>query len=142
MILPDINVLIYAHNEAARQFERANRWLSELLTGSSRACFCWETINGFVRVSTNTRLDEPLNLSQALLIVRSWLESPNTVLLRQTPRHIDVLAHVATGADARGPIFSDAVLAAIAIEHNVTLATTDRDFARFEGLKVIDPLAS
>jgi toxin-antitoxin system PIN domain toxin len=140
MILPDINVLIYAHNRADKRFKLANRWLTEILNGPSQVGFCWETLNGFVRISTNPRLDAPISLRQGLSIIRAWLDTPNAVIVGQSARHLDVIEEVATGSNAHGPLYSDAVLAAIAIEHNAVLATTDRDFRRFKGLKVLDPL--
>lgn len=142
MILPDINLLIYAHNQEAAQHAEAKAWLLGLLNGPIPVCFCWETINGFIRISTNARaMQRPLTLEQAFLIVRTWLDSPSAVLLEKTARHMDILFKVSTESDTRGARFSDAVLAALAIEHNATFATGDSDFDRFAGLAVIDPLS-
>jgi toxin-antitoxin system PIN domain toxin len=141
MILPDINVLIYAHNADDDRFAAADRWFNEILNGPDQLCLCWETINGFIRLSTSARVfRRPLTLQQAFSAVRYWLDIPNSVVLDKTPRHFEVLERTARAANARGPKFSDAVLAAIAIEHNATLATTDADFRRFKVLKFINPL--
>jgi toxin-antitoxin system PIN domain toxin len=143
LILPDINLLVYAHNVDDPAFSRTNRWLSDLLSGRDRACFSWETINGFVRLVTSPVVVKPtLSLQQAFSAVNIWLEAPGSVILKKTPRHFAVLEEVAIQANAAGRRFSDAVLAAIAIENNVTLATADSDFKRFEGLKWVNPLES
>lgn len=143
MMLPDINLLIYAHNSGSQHFVAANNWLSKQLCGSAMTYFCWETINGFVRISTNpSAMPSPLTLEQSFGIVEFWLDSPNSVLLRRTPRHLEILKDVAGSGNAIGKSYSDAILAAIAVEHNVTLATTDADFAKFTGLKCVDPLRS
>jgi uncharacterized protein len=142
MILPDVNILIYAHNDSDERFERASSWFRSLMDGDDRVCFCWETINGFVRVSTSHRaMPRPIPLQKALSVVDNWLDSPNALLLEPLADHWMYLQKVALRANASGPLFSDAVLATFAISHNATLASTDRDFRLFDGLRLIDPLS-
>lgn len=141
MILPDVNLLIYAHNEDSEQFERANKWFKELLTGKESVCFCWETINGFIRISTNHRaMPNPIPLQAAFSVIENWLNQPNVLFLTPTKDHLSRLRQIAETADAKGPLFTDAILAAFAITHNATIASTDRDFRLFDGLKLINPL--
>lgn len=141
MIIPDVNLLLYAHNRDDARYVPASAWLRGLLTGEVPACFCWETINGFIRISTNPRaMPNPISLKDAFATVGDWFNSPSFLLLKPTDRHLEVLARVASDANASGPLFSDASLAALAIEHGATLATTDRDFRRFDGLKLLNPL--
>ena len=143
LILPDINLLIYAHNSGDPRYAPAKRWLTELLDGDEHTGFCWETICGFIRLSTSAQVvTAPLTLSEAFMVVRVWLEAPNSILLGKTSRHLAVLETTASGADATGARFSDAVLAAIVIEHNAVLATLDSDFRRFDGLKWVNPLVT
>ncbi len=112
------------------------------MAGREPVCFCWKTINGFIRVSTNHRaMPTPIPLKTALALTSSWLNDANTLFLEPTDRHFEILEGVALGANAKGPLFSDAILAALAISHNATIASTDRDFRLFDGLKLIDPLA-
>lgn len=133
MIIPDINLLVYAHNSSSPFFAMANKWLAAQLNGPDITCFCWETINGFVRISTNpSAVPSALTLDQAFSVVEFWLESQNAVLLRRTQRHLAVLKAVADSGNVTGGKFSDAVLAAFAIEHNARLATTDSDFGKFD----------
>ena len=142
MILPDVNILLYAHNKDDQKFGEASVWLKELLSGATTACFCWETINGFIRVSTNPKaMPSPITLEEAFTIVADWMAAKNSTLLQPTDRHLEVLRKTASDAGVRGSLFSDAVLAALAIDHGATLATTDQDFSRFDGLKIINPLA-
>lgn len=142
MILPDINILLYAYNELDERFDTAKEWLEQLLSGNTTACFCWETINGFIRISTSARgTISPIKLEDAFSIVNEWLEAPNAVVLSQTDRHLEILERIALDADSRGARFSDANLAALAISHNAIMASTDRDFRKFDGLRLLNPLA-
>ena len=101
------------------------------------------TLLAFVRISTHPGLHrEPLPAATALSIVRSWLAHPNVIMVSPTERHWSTLEVLAASGQARGPLLMDAHLAALAIEHGATLATTDRDFSRFPGLRTIDPLTT
>lgn len=141
MILIDVNLLIYAHNEADERFPRASAWFEQLMNGDDTACFCWETLNGFVRISTNkAAMPACLTLPEAFGIVRGWLEQPNAILLAPAEDHLDVVQRTSLAAKAVGRRYSDAVLAAYAISHNARFASTDKHFRMFEGLRLIDPL--
>jgi len=143
MILPDVNILLYSYNKGDSRFDRTRRWFEDLINGTEPACFCWETINGFMRLSTNSRaMPNPFSLSEAFSIVDEWLQCPNAIMLEPTKNHQAVLKAVSIEANAVGSLYSDAVLAALAISHNAIIASTDRDFRLFKGLKLIDPLAA
>lgn len=141
MILVDANLLLYAYHPKAEQHEKSRRWLEAVLSGSDVVGFAWLTLWAFVRISTNPRVFEnPLSASEAADAVSSWLDQPVSTILQPGGRHWDILRAVARDGQAVGPLFMDAVLAAIAMEHGATLCTTDRDFARFPGLKWTNPL--
>ncbi len=141
MILPDVNLLIYAYNEADPRFPKAKQWFENLLNSDESACFCWETLNGFIRISTNVAaMPEPLSLVQAFDAVQSWMERPTFVLLTPRPDHLDTLRRTSIDAEAVGKRYSDAVLAAYAISHNARFASTDKHFRMFSDLKLFDPL--
>lgn len=143
MIMPDANILIYAHNEASENHERANRWLEEKLRSSEIVCFSWQTITAFLRITTNPKLfSNPLSPSQAFEIVEQWLARPNAIVVEATANFMTIFQKTAIDGQASGALLMDAHLAALAIEHGATLATTDRDFRRFDGLKIENPLAS
>ncbi len=141
MILVDANLLLYAYHPKAEQHEKSRRWLEAVLSGTDVVGFAWLTLWAFIRISTNPRVfDNPLSASEAADAVSSWLDQPVSTILQPGERHWDILRAVARDGQAVGPLFMDAVLAAIAMEHGATLCTTDRDFARFPGLKWTNPL--
>lgn len=141
MILVDANLLVYAYDGSSRFHEPARTWLEEALSGVEPVCLAWQTILAFLRISTQTRIfDRPLRLDEAVDHVNAWLERPVTRLIQPTERHWLILSSLLPEAQARGPLVMDAHLAALAIEHGATLYSSDRDFRRFSGLRIIDPL--
>lgn len=143
MILVDANLLLYAYHPKAEQHEASRAWLEASLSGSQLVRFAWLTVWAFLRISTNARVFErPLSASEAGTAVSSWLGQPSVGILEPGERHWEILQTVMKEGQTTGPLVMDAVLASLAIEHGATLHTTDRDFARFPGLKWTDPLAS
>jgi toxin-antitoxin system PIN domain toxin len=141
VILVDANLLLYAYHPQAAQHESARKWLERALAGPDLVRFAWMTIWAFLRIATNRRVFErPLSFSEAAAAVRSWLDQPCADVLDPGERHWAILVEVAGDGQAVGPLLTDAALAAIAIEHGAVLHTTDRDFARFPGLKHVNPL--
>ena|ERR1043165_8611487 len=140
MITPDANVLLYAYNEAAPQYRVAKAWLQRQFDEPSLIGFTWLTVTAFLRISTHPRtFPSPFSLKDASDIVDGWLEHPKSTVLLPTSRHWSTLKTLAIGGQAPGPLIMDAHLAALAIEHGATLATNDRDFTRFAGLKTVNP---
>ena len=143
MILIDANLLLYAYDPRSREHEASKAWLEASLSGSPLVRFAWLTLWAFLRISTNSRVFErPLSAAEAEQAVSSWLAQPAAGILEPGERHWDILRRLTQGGQATGPLVMDAALAAIAIEHGATLCTTDRDFARFAGLRWVNPLAS
>lgn len=135
MILPDVNVLLYAVNTAASQNATAHAALKDAYEKGPVA-LCWPALLGFLRLSTRAAiLPRPLGVEEALQVTRVWLDHPGSVLVQPTPRHAAVLGGLLMGAGRGGPLVSDAHLAALAIEHNATMMSFDADFARFAGLR-------
>lgn len=142
MILTDANLLLYAYNHDAAEHDAARLWLEGQLSAPDLFCFAWQTITAFLRVSTNARaFTHPFTAVEAEAVVAEWLERPQAVVLTPGERHWEIFSNLMIAGQATGPLVMDAHLAALAIEHGCTLATTDRDFARFPGLQVINPLA-
>ena len=142
MILVDANILIYAYHDTAPQHDAAKGWLETTLNNEEPVAFALATLLAFVRISTDAALyRRPLSTLDALAAVSGWRARQNVQFIGPTDRHWEILGRVATTGQARGPLMMDAHLAALAIEHNATLATNDRGFARFPGLKVRFPLA-
>ena len=143
MILVDANLLLYAYHPRAELHERSRAWLETALSGSRLVRFAWLTVWAFLRISTNPRaFERPLSMEEAEAAVSSWLAQPVAGILEPGERHWEILRGLARAGQASGALVMDAALAAIALEHGATLCSTDRDFARFPGLRWMDPLAS
>ncbi len=142
MILLDANILLYAYDRESSRHDAARRWVEGVLSGDEAVGFPLVTLIAFVRIATNPAVyRRPLTPARAVEIVSSWLARPNVSVAAPSERHWAILADTLERGQARGPLVVDAHLAALAIEHGATLASTDRDFARFPGLRFRDPLA-
>ena len=142
MILVDANLLIYAATTCPQQ-ERAREWLDGQLNSSIRTGLPWSSLLAFLRVATNRRLyNRPWPVDAAWEQVKDWLALPNVWVPLPTNQHPHALARMLGAAGDGGDLISDAHLAALAVEHGLTLCSTDGDFARFPGLKWLNPLAS
>lgn len=143
MIVIDANILLYAYDQDDPRHSAVSPWFEGQMSGSGGVGLSLLAILAFLRISTDHRVfQQPRTVATALAIVDSWLAHPNVRLLAPTSRHWATLAGVAGGGQARGPQLMDAHLAALTIEHGATLATADRGFARYPGLRTIDPTAA
>lgn len=143
MILVDANLLIYAYHADSPDHAASRRWLEDALGGNEFVRLAWLTVWAFLRISTHPRVfEKPLNASDAQAVVASWFAQPVCGIAEPGEHHWTILRDLAKVGQATGPLLMDAALAAIAIEHGATLCTTDRDFARFPGLKWKNPLES
>ncbi len=141
MILVDANLLIYAYNSTADQHEKAREWMESAFSGHTPVRLSWSTIHAFLRLTTHAALfPHPLTMSDAVEIVESWLALPIVGILEPGTAYWTILRALLGDAQVRGPLVMDAHLAALAIEHGAVLHTTDRDFRRFDGLELVDPL--
>ncbi len=141
MILVDANLLLYAYDASSQHHDAARHWLESTLSGSEPVGFAWVTLLAFLRIGTDHRaFASPLAPEEAVASVSEWLARPNVILLEAGDRHWEILSQMLIEAQIRGPLTMDAHLASLAIEHGATLCTTDRDFARFPGLKTSNPL--
>jgi toxin-antitoxin system PIN domain toxin len=143
MILCDANLLLYAYNSNAPEHDRARSWLERSLSSPAPFALSWPTIGAFLRLTTNRAVfPAPLSITEATRSVEAWLARPTVVLLEPGPRYWAIARPLLEASNARGPLVADALLAALALEHGATLATHDRDFRRFEGLRLLDPVAA
>ena len=143
MRLPDVNLLVYAADEEARQHERALGWVEAALSGTETVAFTWHTLLGFLRITTRARgARDPWPVERALDVIDGWLAQPVATVVHPTDRHALVLRDLLAPLGAGGNLTSDAHLAALAIEHGATLCSHDNDFSRFAGLSWMDPLAA
>ena len=143
MILVDANLLLYAEDSRSEPHEAARTWWDEQLSGSDSVALCWPVLTAFIRIGTNPRLHRrPLTLKEAVERVQSWLDQPCVRLIQTTDQHWSLFQQMLRAGNASGNLVSDAHLAALAVEHNCVLHSTDTDFARFRGLKWKNPIAS
>lgn len=142
MTVLDANLLLYAYDSACPQHAKARDWIERVFSGAVPVGLPWQTISAFLRIMTNTRLPgERFTLDEAVQVVESWLEQPNVRLLAPGDDHWQLFRQAMVEGQAAGPLVSDAHLAALTVEYGGVLHTTDRDFARFPGLRSTNPLA-
>lgn len=142
MIVLDANLLLYAYDSASVHHEPARRWVEGVFSGMEPVGLPWQTISAFLRISTNLRLTgNRFAMEEAAAIVDLWAALPVVHLLGPRDRHWSFFRRMLLEGKASGPLTTDAQLAALTIENGGVLYTTDRDFARFPGLKWVDPLA-
>ena len=137
----DTNVLIYAEIAGSRHHVTARRVLKDLAEGASPWALPWPCIYEFLRVVTHPRVYyPPMPPDVAVAGIRAILASPSLLLLNETPGHAKVMGEVIRAAGAAGNLMHDAHIAALCIEHGVEeVITGDRDFVRFQGLRVTNP---
>lgn len=139
MILPDVNVLVYAFGRDTGEHDAYSGWLRSAAAGETLA-LSDAVLSGFLRIVTNPKiLDPPAPTHDALEFVRWLIDSPRVHWLRSSPSVWEAFAKLADDAFVRGNVVPDAYLAALCISHNARLATADRGFARFERLRWFDP---
>ncbi len=141
MIAPDANLLIYAY-DAASPFHRASRrWLEGLFSSPEAVGLPILSIHAFLRFSTDPRIvPTPRTFARAAEIVDSWLVVPHVQILYPADRHWLLLQKLAGQVRPSKGLITDAAIAAIAIEYGAVVHTNDRDFARFPGLRWVNPL--
>jgi toxin-antitoxin system PIN domain toxin len=142
MIVLDVNLLLYAYDTQAPEHEKARAWVEDIFSGDEIVALPWQTISAFLRVLTYPKLmGERFTMKQAVSIVEQWLELP---MVRNLDSGEDYWRHFCAlliAGDVRGNLVPDAQLAALTIESGGILYTNDRDFARFPGLRWVNPLA-
>lgn len=142
MIFIDANLLLYAYDAGHERHAAARAWLEESLEGEEEIRIPLVSALAFIRIGTNPSVFRvPLEPAAAVGIVEDWLDHPGVELGLPTDRHWPTMRRLTREGQARGALVTDAHLAALTMEHGATLCTTDRDFARFEGLRFTNPIA-
>lgn len=141
MILPDVNILIYAHREDTEGHSRYRSWLEGVINGDGPFGLSDLVLSGFLRVVTHPRIfNPPTRLEGALSFVNELRSQPNCVPVMPGRHHWDIFSRICRQSNARGNLIADAYFAALAIESGCEWVTTDRDYGRFPGLKWRHPL--
>jgi toxin-antitoxin system PIN domain toxin len=141
-VLVDANILLYSIDVTSAFHRRADTWLTEALNGSRRVGIPWISLAAFLRIATNPRASKhPLTPALAWEHIDGWLDAPATWVPEPGRGHRDILRDLVTRLDMRAGLVTDAVMAAICIEHGLDIVSADSDFARFSGVTWINPVA-
>jgi len=141
VIIPDVNLLVYAYNKQAVRHAPAKAWWEATLNANTPVGLPWITSSGFIRLMTHPRITaEPLFPDDAVDLVRSWLDQPAVVVLQPGPKFAGLFFGYLEKIGAAGNLTTDAQLAALAVENQAELHSNDTDFSRFDGLRWRNPL--
>jgi toxin-antitoxin system PIN domain toxin len=140
-MLIDANLLLFAVHKRAAQHQSAAAWLTEQLNGPRRIGLPWQTLGAFLRISTHPRaFRRPLEPAVAWERIADWLAAPAAWIPEPGPDHARLLGELVIRHEVRGNLVPDAQLAALALEHGLTVCSTDTDFARFKEIRWQNPL--
>ena len=141
MLIPDINILVHAYNLNSPRHQRARRWWEDTLNQPRPVGMPWATALGFIRIMTHRNvLENPMRVEDAVRRVRAWLHHPAVQVLSPGDHHAEILFNLLLHLGTAGNLTTDAHLAALAIEYQAELVSSDTDFARFPGLRWFNPL--
>jgi toxin-antitoxin system PIN domain toxin len=140
VILPDVNVLVHAHNSDSAVHGAAREWWDGCLGGSRGIGLAWAALLGFIRITTNRRIvSRPLSTADIMARIAGWLELPHVHVAHPSESHFVRLRAELQRLGAAGNLTTDAHLAVLAMERGYVLYSTDADFARFPGLRWANP---
>lgn len=141
-MLVDANLLLYAVDQTSPFHERAEGWLTEQLNGSRPVGFPWPSLVAFLRIVTHPRaVDHPLPAGRAWAQVEEWLACEVAWVPTPSSRHREILGGLIERHQVVGNLVPDAHLVALAIEHGLTVCSADSDFARFDEVRWLNPVA-
>jgi toxin-antitoxin system PIN domain toxin len=141
MILIDANLLVYAYGADTPHYAVVHPWLEQHLTAGARVGLPWASLLAFVRLVSNPRIvTQPVAVADAWRQVETWLQVPTVWVPEPTASHAEVLGPLLRLPFVQANDVPDAHLAALALEHDLTLSSADTGFARFPGLRWENPL--
>ena len=141
MIIPDANLLIYAHDARSPDHQRANAWWRETLSGSEPMGLPWVVVLAFTRIMTHPQVTRnPLSTEQVREIIDDWIQAPCLRIIQVSDQALPVFFDLLQDARMGGNLSTDALIAVHAREHSATIYSNDRDFDRFSGIKSVNPL--
>ncbi len=140
MLLPDVNLLVYAHREDSPHHVQCLEWLEALINSDEAFAMSELVLSGFLRIVTHPKIfNPPSDLEDALSFIGQIRKQPNCILVFPKERHWGIFTKLCKEANAKGNLIPDAYHAALAIEAGCEWITTDRDFSRFSGLRWSSP---
>ena len=142
MIVPDINLLLYAYDADSPSHAKAASWWRRCLSGTEPVGLARVVVFGFVRVGTSARVfRRPMTPAETAGHVRAWLAQPVAQVLESGPHHLEQVLELLERIGTAGNLVTDAQIAAIALEHNAVVHTSDTDFVRFPGVRWFNPIS-
>lgn len=140
MIIPDVNILVYAYNMDAPHHTKARTQWENLLSGPMPVGLPWAVCMGFLRIMTDHRiLTDPIGPVEAIEHIKSWFECSNVHILEPGPLHLEIVGRLVSVTGTAGRLTTDTHLAALAIEFDAEVYSNDGDFKRFPGLRLHNP---
>ena len=141
MIVPDLNLLVYAYNDGVPNHEPARRWWEDLVNGTERVGVPWVVSTGFVRLMTHPSvLVRPATATEAVDYVREWFRFPHVAPVNPGAEHLALLRRNLAAAGVGANLVTDSHIAAVAMEYQAEVHSNDTDFSRFPGLRWRNPL--
>lgn len=141
MILPDVNVLVYAFRKDAERHAAYRNWLERVVNGDSAFGVSEQVLSSVVRVTTHPKIfRRPSPPTEVFDSIRVLREHPLCRIIQPGARHWSLFQTLCLNARAKANLVTDAWHASLAIESGCTWITTDRDYARFPGLSWMHPL--
>ena len=141
MILVDANILLYGYDSASPHHAHSRQWIETEFSSGRPVGLALVTLLAFIRISSDRRVyARPLKPTEACALVQEWLGQPSVRMIQPGPRTWTILSNLCDKGQAKGAMVMDAHLAALAVEHGARIATTDRDFARFANVEILNPL--
>ncbi len=141
MIIPDVNLLLYAYDADSAFHAKASAWWQNCLSGAEPVGLAPVVVFGFMRILTNPRVFRaPMTPAEAAGHVRSWLSQPVALILEPPTGHVEEVIEFLERLGTAGNLVTDAQIASLAILHNAVLHTADADFLRFPGLRWLNPV--
>src|ERR1700744_249762 len=141
MILVDANLLIYVLDSDSPHHAAATKWWNQQLSQTEPVCLAWVVILSVIRITTNSRIfKRPLSAEQAVRVIESWLAQPCVRIVQPSESHWTFIQSLLRAVPFHYNLVNDAHLAALAIENNAELCSSDRDFEKSPGLRWSNPL--
>lgn len=142
MIIPDVNLLVYAFSKKSPWHDAASRWWTAAMNGTEDIGIATSVALGFVRLLSNPKVvDRPVRPEVLLRVVESWLDFPRVRLVGPGFRHFEAMAALFAQSSAQFDLTTDIHIAALAMEHRAVVHTNDSDFGRFPRVKIFNPLS-
>lgn len=143
MIVPDVNLLVYAYDETNPQHEKARQWWENVLSGAEPVGIPWVVVLGFTRILTHPQIcANPLAADEVRRVVSEWMGLPHVRVIQLSNQALELFFDLLEEAGMGGNLATDALIALHSREHSATIHSNDRDFDRFPGIKWFNPLKS